>query len=185
MGVSNLKYNDKIEENQNNDNNSEEINHFVVSNLGYFMIVGVLNVLFFGALSVYSIISVSSLIVEFISKEDFASATYLLVIYCLLPIVFALAGLYLILKYLNSKIVVNGNNIIYTNYLKKPKAFTLDSITTVKMHTHLSDVDLNQRLVLYSKDEKLASLNAKQKGYVEFLYMLRQQENIEFVKKVK
>jgi len=87
-------------------------------------------------------------------------------------------GLYQILKYLNWKIIIQGNQITYSPFIGKKGNFNIEEITWVLHKKRL--MERKKNIILYSEDEALFFLDSHAVGFKVFESRLKKEKKIQW-----
>jgi hypothetical protein len=88
-------------------------------------------------------------------------------------------GLYQILKYLNWKIIIQGNQIIYLPFFGKKGNFKIDDITYVMQKKKF--MERKKNIIIYSDEEALFFLDTHDIGFKVLETRLKKEEQIKWV----
>ena len=88
-------------------------------------------------------------------------------------------GLYQILKYLNWKIIIKGNQITYLPFIGKKGNFKIDEITYVMQKKKL--MERKKNIIVYSDEQALFFLDTHAIGFNVFETRLKKEKKIKLV----
>jgi len=88
--------------------------------------------------------------------------------------VFMSLGIFILLEYFNWQVKIEGNNIFYSNFLRKKYIYKIDQITKVKFICDIS----GEKVTVFMGNNKLFSVNISCIGYNLFIACLNRKESI-------
>ena len=86
---------------------------------------------------------------------------------------------------LNSRVIIDGENIEYTSAKGHISNYTFSAITTVTMNINMPDNYMYQTATLYNGQNKLFRVTKDYQGFEIFIQRLREYDHIKFVLRLR